>query len=365
MKQGGMQNIKRFILIFLAFTVYAASGQEAFNDGPYIFYTSTSTIVKTIKQGELLTDSFSLTKQSTPSFPVRITAAEKPVFFIHLKKQLDNEPSEYSMPPKILALSDIEGTFNGFSKMLQTAGVIDQQLNWCFGNNHLVVTGDIVDRGDEVAACLWLLYKLEEEAKAAKGYVHVILGNHEIMNLSEDVRYVHPKYAKTASLMKTNYVELFYPNTEIGQWLRTKNIIEKIGDWLFVHGGISQQVNETGMSIKRVNNKVRPLYDKDGIDSVLVKEKATLFFSDNSPFWYRGYFLAPLATSEQVDSTLRQYKVEHIVVGHTIVDSVSTKYNRRVIAVDVNHHSGNYQALLIEGNKYYRLWANGRKDSLN
>ncbi len=42
--------------------------------------------------------------------------------------------------------------------------------------------------------CLWLIYSLEEKAKAAGGYVHFILGNHEIMNMQGDFRYVQDKY---------------------------------------------------------------------------------------------------------------------------------------------------------------------------
>ena len=63
---------------------------------------------------------------------------------------------------------------------------MDSACHWTFGKGHLVICGDLFDRGNDVTAELWLLYKLEEEAKEKGGYVHTILGNHEIMNLSGD-----------------------------------------------------------------------------------------------------------------------------------------------------------------------------------
>jgi hypothetical protein len=168
-----------------------------------------------------------------------------------------------------------------------------------------------------------------------------------------------------ATLLGRTYLELYAPQTELGQWLRTKNIMEKVGSWLFTHGGVSQEVNETGFSLKKMNNRVRSLYDKDGLDSVIQEAKAGVYFdSRTSPFWYRGYFVAPTATMAQVDSTLKLYEVKHIVVGHTIVDSVTSLYNGKVIAIDVNHHTSGYQGLYIEGDKYYRLHANGRKEPI-
>lgn len=142
--------------------------------------------------------------------------------------------------------------------------------------------------------------------------------------------------------------------------------MERIGDYLFMHAGVSQTVNETGLSVKKINNLVRPLYDKDGFDSLLFERKAALFFNGNtSPFWYRGYFVPPLASMGQVDSTLNIFNVKRIIVGHTIVDSVQTRYNGKIIAVDVNHHTQNHQALVIEKDSFYRMNVEGKKTKLN
>jgi hypothetical protein len=285
-------------------------------------------------------------------------------FTAPLKTSLKPEASTYRRVEKLLVLSDIEGTFEGLNKMLVGGGVIDTQFKWVFGKGHLVICGDLFDRGENVTACLWLLYKLEEEAKRSGGYVHVILGNHEIMNLSEDFRYVHPKYREAAALMGKAYLDLYTVNTELGRWLRTKNIMERIGKNLFVHGGVSQLINESGFSLQEMNNQVRPFYDKSGYDSLLNQAHVLPFFSDYSPFWYRGYFLEPRASLAQVDSTLNLYDVNHIIVGHDIVDSIQTLYNGKVIAIDVDYHIGNYQALVIEKDRFYRMNSSGEKKEL-
>jgi hypothetical protein len=51
---------------------------------------------------------------------------------------------------KMLILSDIEGNFGAFRKLLQANHVIDDNFNWTFEKNHLVLIGDFVDRGTMV-----------------------------------------------------------------------------------------------------------------------------------------------------------------------------------------------------------------------
>jgi hypothetical protein len=249
--------------------------------------------------------------------------------------------------------------------MMMKGGVIDENLKWFYGDGHLVINGDVFDRGEEVTACLWLIYKLEAEAKSKGGHVHFVMGNHEIMNLSEDIRYVHPKYLESATLLGRTYMDFYLPNTELGMWLRTKNIIEKIGKTLFVHGGISKEVNENGLPLKKINSRVRPLYDKDGLDTIINKARAVTFFNANtSPFWYRGYFASPKASTEQVDQTLELFAVNRIVVGHTIMDSIQSFFNGKVIAIDVNHHKGDHQALIIDKEQLFVMDVNGKKTAL-
>lgn len=219
----------------------------------------------------------------------------------------------------------------------------------------------------QVTECLWLIYSLEEKAKVAGGYVHFILGNHEIMNLNGDARYLHKKYRINTSLVKLSYQKLYNEDSELGRWLRTKNIIEKIGDLLFVHGGINRELNNLNVSIDQINRLSRPYYAND---SLAVKSSDQVVLSvygkSTSPFWDRGYYRSSGRTEESVvDSTLAKFQVSKIVTGHTIVaNQISVHYNGKVINTDTKHAKGESEALLIEGNNYYSVNGEGKREKL-
>ncbi len=332
-------------------------------DGPYVLYNKEKVFVNYIleKDGQKFTeqDSYKLADRKNIKLTINTDIPGK-TFQVTMKQKFEIEKTEFSKVNKILALSDIESNFKAFRLLLQGNGVIDTDFNWIFGNGHLVLCGDFFDRGSQLNEVLWFIYYLEDKAKAAGGYVHFILGNHEIMNLTGDLRYVHPKYTAFARLMNVSYVSLFTENTELGRWLRTKNVIEKVNDILFMHGGVSRSVNELGLSLNKLNNLVRPYYGDTTYnyqDPVI-----DLLYGDRGPFWYRGYYQSPLATVGQIDSTLDYYKANHVVTGHTIIAEVVTMhYGGRVFDTDVPHAREKSEALLIEDNKFYRVNNKGEK----
>ena len=281
-------------------------------------------------------------------------------YSLGLKLNLENERSEYTKPRKIYAVSDIEGNFQSFCKLLLAKKIINKYLQWTFEDNHLVIAGDCFDRGEQVTECLWLIYSLEEKARREGGYVHFILGNHEIMNMNGDWRYVHPKYAEKLNSTKYQPTALYDGNNELWRWLLTKNIMEKIGDILFVHGGISGELLQLNMSISEINRKVRPLYTQ--ATNIFTDPLLSIVFnSDNSPFWYRGYY-QPDASENQVNATLERFGVKTIVTGHTQVDQVTSFFNGKVINIDTNHAAGSSEALFISGDRYYRVTSEGKKE---
>ncbi|WP_165761304.1 metallophosphoesterase [Niastella koreensis] len=328
------------------------------NDGPYLFYKGDTLqmdyIIRSLPVTESSVKNKSITFQvSTDQYPN--------TFSVTLKSSLQNEPAIYPQPEKQLVLSDIEGNFDAFRKLLQANGVIDEQYNWTFGKGHLIFIGDMFDRGQQVTECLWLTYALEDKARAAGGYVHFILGNHEILNLSNDQRYVQEKYKHNIILLKLKYKDLFTGDTELGRWLRTKNIMEKIGDVLYLHAGVAREVNQLDLSLQQINDKVRPHLDnRDEFKTNNSQPQLmALFNGKTSPFWYRGYYKGRDQESI-IDSTLRKFQVSHIITGHTIVaDTISVHYGGKVINTDVHHAEGKSEALLIEHDRFFRLGRSG------
>lgn len=334
-------------------------------DGPYVLYKNDQLFVKSVFgdsiQSTIGVDSMALSAKAGLTLTVATDEPGK-TFSVQLKKKLQVEKVEYKKVNKLVVLSDIEGNFSAFRKLLQNCGVIDTSYNWTFGNGHLVLVGDFFDRGDQVTEVLWLIYALEEKAKTAGGYVHFVLGNHEIMNLSGDLRYLQPKYFKSASLLNETYMGgLYGENSEIGRWLRTKNIVEKIGPILFAHGGISPEINRMDISLSRINEISRPFYPDTNY--VYPDQKIDTIFSDLGPFWYRGYYKAVrLASTAQIDSTLEKFNVKIITTGHTIVsDTIRVLHNGKLINTDVHHAAGHSEAMLIEDGKYYRVTGRGEK----
>jgi hypothetical protein len=361
--------MKNFGLIFLplmlaGYMLIQKDLPEKQYDGPYVLYKNDKLFVQYIFEDggtkTVRTDSMALEQKPALSLNVATDIPGK-TFAVQLKSQLKNEKSEFKKVSKQLILSDIEGNFGAFRKLLQAGGVIDTAFNWTFGDGHLVLTGDFFDRGEQVTEVLWLIYSLEEKAKAAGGYVHFVLGNHEIMNLSNDLRYVQPKYIQNAALLNENYLSLYNENSELGRWLRTKNIMERIGDILFMHGGISAEMNKLDISIAKINELSRPFYPDTTYK--YPDPRLDILYSDFGPFWYRGYYTGnPKATESQIDSTLEKFGIKHIATGHTIVaETISVWFNGKVFNTDVHHAKGHSEALLVDGGKYYRINAAGEK----
>jgi hypothetical protein len=322
-------------------------------DGPWLFYQGQTTIrTQIIPQGGGLavqTDSL-LTKQdqlltcyvtetgTAFSFPRHSFPATQPVY--------------YTMPAKMVVLSDIEGNFKGLQQVLRGTGVIDAQARWTFGTGHLVFVGDMFDRGLQVTECLWLLYKLEYEAEQAGGKVHFLLGNHEVMNLTGKYKYVRRKYRDNADSVHVPYAQWYAPDTELGRWLRTKNVIERIGSTLFVHGGISPQVLAQHLSLDQLNHLTRQGLDAPNRHALQGAAKL-ISQSDLSPDWYRG-IAREEAPAEHVQQVLRLYGAKTLVIGHTPSDQIHTLYQQQVIAIDIPHQEHTEQGFMLA-----LWWENG------
>lgn len=341
------------------------------NDGPYVLYQGGNIVVRSIQleNGIQTSKIQTFTEKEKARVPVRVSFSEHPDwdFSVKLQSELKNEPVEFKQPQKLLALSDIEGEFEALRKLLIMNKVIDSKYNWIFGAGHVVICGDLFDRGSDVAATIWLLYKLEQDAKAKGGYLHTILGNHDIMNLSGDLRYVKPKYFANAKLMGIDYMELYGVNSELGRWLRSKNLIEKIGENLCLHAGVAPEINKLKLSLKEMNERSRPYYDKAKKSTVFVDKEIWKLFdgSKSSLFWYRGYFYEPKASLQEVEETLSLYHVNKIIVGHTITDTnVGLYYDGKVLGIDVNQHKGQHEGALYEDGKWYKVNVTGAKTLL-
>jgi hypothetical protein len=187
----------------------------------------------------------------------------------------------FSGAEKIVAVADIHGAYAAFERILKRAELIDDSLRWSGGSAHLVIVGDVLDRGPDSRRALDLIRKLESEAPAVGGRVHFVLGNHEIMNMTGDLRYVSAgEYeafsdqelvdvreqefrlyleaaeqslgtAEARAAFDMTYPPGFFAHRqafslygEYGAWLIDKPVLLVINDAAFVHGGLAASVVE-------------------------------------------------------------------------------------------------------------------------
>ena len=90
---------------------------------------------------------------------------------------------------RVIAIGDLHGDFDKAVRAFSVAGLVDEQLNWSGGETVAVQVGDVLDRGGEEIRIFHLLEKLKRQAKKQGGALHVLNGNHEIMNVAGRFRY--------------------------------------------------------------------------------------------------------------------------------------------------------------------------------
>lgn len=298
---------------------------------------------------------------AVPSFAVKLRAPAAPA------------PDTVDVPAKspLFVIADTHGEYEILAQMLTRQKIVDAGLRWSFGRGHLVVLGDVFDRGPNHLEILWLLYSLEAQAAKAGGGLHFVLGNHELMALGGDARYLNPKYAETARVLGVPaYAALFSPDSVLGQWLRSRAVVMKVGGLLCLHGGISRALVDQQLTLAQINDTVR--LSLAGRVSGDVAARADFLTSTLGPLWYRGYFAEPAdfsgATMADVDLALARFGATRILVGHTIVPTITPLYDGKVIAVQVypRREAGlvHFESLLIRDGRLSRAFADGTTSPL-
>ncbi len=341
-------------------------------DGPHVFYQGDKISVRNfmISANLCQMEEEVFAADDFISLFCKIDPAGQIGFKFPLRKEHKPTASVYPEVDKLFAISDIEGNFSAFASTLKSNGVIDDRFRWSFGDGHLVLNGDFFDRGEHVTATLWLIYKLEAEAERAGGRVHFVIGNHEEMNMRGDERFAVTKYKRVADKMEMPIRDLYEKNTELGRWLRTKNIVVKIGNTIFTHGGISPAFAKSGLTLEETNKIAQQFMGESfRLIELQSNNKITpMVFAKDGPLWYRGYFKEDLSIDD-LQGVLDVYKAEHIIVGHTIVDEIAPMYDGRLIPIDVKHakqvKTKGFNAILKTGpNTFYRVNSAGDKEEM-
>jgi len=310
--------------------------------------------------------------------------------FLFLASVAANAQDSFSSVERIVAVGDVHGDFDAFVTILRDAGVIDDKNRWSGGKTHFVQTGDILDRGPSSRKVMDLLQALEKQAPKEGGRVHSLIGNHEIMNMMGDLRYVIPEeYAAFKTRDSQRVRDAFWeeeiktfprpPSKEekakweaehplgwvehrmqfgsegaYGKWIRAKNAIVKINDSVFLHGGISPKF--LGKSISDINTTVR----QEIKNITKIKADTAVVTDPDGPFWYRGLAQeSGPAIDGHAAQVIEALGVKRIVVGHTpMPGAIFSRLGGKVVLIDVGlsaYYGGNRACLIIENGKLYAM----------
>lgn len=228
---------------------------------------------------------------------MRILAFISIIFFsfsTHSQEFTNQKVNNWQGVERIVALGDIHGDFDQFTRVLRDSGLINQRNQWIGGKTHFVQTGDVPDRGSETRKIMNLFMALERQAEEAGGMVHPLIGNHEAMNAGGDLRYVTKKefnefidkkskksrndyYSQYVQDIKDNTAQENWPEFDkkykkkwedefpigwlehrqnwskaglYGRWIASHNAVIIINDTIFMHGGISPKFATTPLDSK-------------------------------------------------------------------------------------------------------------------
>ena len=267
-------------------------------------------------------------------------------------KTLENPKSVFEKVKRIIAIGDIHGDFNALIKALYVGKVINTEGKWIGNNTHLVQVGDLIDKGGRGTEVVHLsetddsewksivyLENLRQQARKNGGDVHLLLGNHELMNVTSNLKYTTDKSNKYFG-GEEKRKELFVRGGLMAKVLaRLFNCVVKIGDWIFSHAGILPEKLKTyGSDITRLNKDVReylknPGYVNDDLYDIIENE--------NSILWNRIY---GDKTRDDICQNVRDTlkiingtdKNGGMVIGHTIQkEGIESDCDNQLQRIDV------------------------------
>jgi hypothetical protein len=283
------------------------------------------------------------------------------------------------VPKRIVALGDVHGDIAGLACILRDRGLIDKKGRWTGERAHLVLSGDLVG-GRNARLLLQMVMRLGEEAAAAGGGVHSLLGNHDIQVFFKEYQNHEGKTMflkhKVDGSKAKSLRDAFKGETVFARWLRERNALIRIGPTIFAHAGL----NVWGFKHhpERMNATIRAwirYWQGVGTKPDLRTQWAALGSGADwstpsaGPLWTRSYRVdkkkkaaarkknTSAPDAEELSKLLKKYRARRLVVGHAPVARKEILlshpfYGRKVIMLDTRisqKQGGRLSCLEIRG----------------
>jgi hypothetical protein len=255
----------------------------------------------------------------------------------------EGESFRHGVPGRLIAIGDLHGDITATRAALRLGGAIDGSDRWIGDTLTVVQTGDQLDRGDDEREILDLFQQLQVSAEADGGQVVALNGNHEVMNVQGDFRYVTPgavgafagvtpqsPLARSAPPAFVERAAAFFPGGAYALELAERDVVAVVGDSVFVHGGV--RPDHVRYGIDRINRETR-----DWMRGSERQAPASIA-AESAPIWVRDYSLDPVSprACEMLGEVLLALKVSRMVVGHTVQSQgISSACDDRVYRIDV------------------------------
>lgn len=257
---------------------------------------------------------------------------------------------------RLVAIADVHGDLTALQRLLRAAQLTDESDTWIGKDTTLVQTGDLLDRGPDERAVVDMMLRLAKEAQAAGGQIVQLNGNHEIMNVLGDLRYIPPKgfedfndipgEVPNAPPQIRGRVAAWRPGGPYARALATTGLIAAVNDTLFAHGGVSMV--EVNYGIDTLNHEVREWMIGNRT------QPPDALTASNGPIWSRKVSEPEPseAACAELTQVLNTLGLKRLVVGHTVQKNVNSACDGKVWRIDAGmsaHYGSNAHAIEIKG----------------
>jgi len=282
----------------------------------------------------------------------------------------ESQPTYLPLVERIVVIGDVHGDISRLMECLYGLNIISRDMKWIAqpANTIVVQLGDQIDsmtRGGDPSwevlpdiEVMLIMEQLDKIAKLGGGRVISLLGNHEIMNVIGDYSYVSPKSRETYDNDKRT--KLLKPGNKLNEILAKRNIILKIGPYLFCHGGLlPRHLDLVNNNIHMLNDIVRNILNGNGSGNFMFTELfLALAIHETGILWTREYVALshtdPDELNELITDVLNRTESKAIFVGHSTMPQITPLANTRVFLMDTGlsraYGTQQYQVLEIRTN---------------
>ena len=276
-------------------------------------------------------------------------------------REISSTDDGWSYTPKgrTIAIGDIHADPKALLDILINKGVLDESGNFIARNIDLVLLGDFADKGYDTRGVWDVISHIEKEAGKNNSRLHSVFGNHDTVVLMGELKRMKQKDLQKFSTFDQDPVmgvkKALVTEPYKSMMRKWKGII-KIGDSIYVHGGISKFIYDLHPSqINQVVNEyviAQQEYLENFIKGIDVKAPkvphilAPWKFDSkqampDNPFWTRLAAKHELSQNE-FNRMLDYLSAKRVIVGHTPTNSkkIQKILNGKMILADTNNSIG-------------------------